>query len=133
MARRASSRPNPAILLGVAAAIAVAVFAGKMLLGEKSEPFSEVKALDMRDLLENGNSLRDYEYSVTGLVDEKLWPQGRGQLISLRVETPGGDEFVAIEIPENLSSRNIEMRQRYAFRVRFREGGIAVATDIHRL
>ena len=133
MARRASSRPNPAILLGVAAAIAVAVFAGKMLLGEKSEPFSEVKALDMRDLLENGNSLRDNEYSVTGLVDEKLWPQGRGQLISLRVETPGGDEFVAIEIPENLSSRNIEMRQRYAFRVRFREGGIAVATDIHRL
>jgi len=134
MARRASSKPNPAILIGVAAAIVVAVFAGKSLIGNKPASFGDVAALRMDDLLENGHMLRGNEYGIEGLVDEKLqWTADRGQVISLRVETPGGDEFVAIEIPPEMASTNIEIRQKYAFRLKFREGGIAVATGINRL
>ncbi len=134
MARRASSRPNPGIILAVAAAIVVAVFAGKSMLGKKSASFGDVPALSVQDLLENGNSLRGNEYVVEGRIDEKLqWTVDRGQLVSLRVGTPGGDEFIGIEIPPEFNRLNIDTQQKYAFRVKFRQGGIAVATGINRL
>ena len=134
MARRASSRINPGIIIGAAAALAVAIFAGKSLLGKKTASFGDVAALRIDDLLENGNSLRGNEYVVEGQVDEKLqWTSDRGQLVSIRVETPGGDEFIGIEIPPSFNNLNIDTRQKYAFRVKFRQGGIAVATGINRL
>lgn len=134
MARRASSRINPGIILGAVVAIAVAVFAGKSLIGKKTATFSDVVALRIDDLLENGNSLRGSEYVVEGQVDEKLnWTSDRGQLVSVRVETAGGDEFIGIEIPPTFNNLNIDTRQKYAFRVKFRDGGIAVATGINRL
>lgn len=134
MARRASSRPNPGIILGAIAAIAVAVFAGKSLLGGKRAAFADVSPLQIQDLLENGNSLRGNEYVVEGMVDEKLqWTADRGQVVSVRVDTPGGDEFIAIEIPADFNSLNIDTRQKYSFRIKFRQGGIAVATGINRL
>jgi hypothetical protein len=134
MARRASSKPKPAILIGVAAIIAAAVFAGISIVGKKPTSFTDVAALNMEDLLQNGHMLRGNEYAVEGMVDEKLqWTADRGQVVSLRVETPGGDEFVAVEIPPDLGTTNIEIRQKYAFRLKFRQGGIAVATGINRL
>jgi hypothetical protein len=134
LARRASSKPKPAILIGVAAIIAAAVFAGISIVGKKPTSFTDVAALNMEDLLQNGHMLRGNEYAVEGMVDEKLqWTADRGQVVSLRVETPGGDEFVAVEIPPDLGTTNIEIRQKYAFRLKFRQGGIAVATGINRL
>lgn len=134
MARRASSRPNPGIILAVAAAIAVAVFAGKSLLGKKTASFGDVAKLHIVDVLENGNSLRGNEYVIEGQIDEKLqWTSDRGQLVSVRVAMPGGDEFIGIEIPAEFNKLNIDTRQKYAFRVKFRQGGIAVATGVNRL
>ena len=134
MARRASSRLNPGIIIGAAAAIAVAIFAGKSLLGKKSASFAEVTTLSMEELLENGNSLRGNEYVVKGQIDEKLqWTTDRGQLVSLKVETPRGDEFIGIEIPAEFNKLNIDPKQKYTFRVKFRQSGIAVATGIERL
>ncbi len=134
MARRASSSLNPGIIIGAAAAIAVALFAGKSLLGKKSESFGDASPLSIGELLENGNSLRGNEYVVDGQIDEKLqWTSDRGQLVSVRVETPGGDEFIGIEIPPEFNKLNIDTKQKYSFRVKFRQGGIAVATGINRL
>jgi hypothetical protein len=134
MARRASSRSNPGIILGAAAAIAVAVIAGKSLLGKKSSSFSETAKLHIEDLLENGNSLRGNEYVIEGQIDEKLqWTSDRGQLVSVRVGTPGGEEFIGIKIPAEFNNLNIDTRQKYSFRVKFRQGGIAEATGINRL
>lgn len=134
MARRASSRINPGIILGAAAAIVVAIIAGKSLLGKKSASFGDVAALHIEELLENGNSLRGNEYVVQGQIDEKLqWTTDRGQLVSVRVKSSGGDEFIGIEIPPEFNKLNIDTNQKYAFRVKFRQGGIAVATDINRL
>jgi hypothetical protein len=134
MARRASSRLNPGIILGAAAAIAVAIFAGKSVLGKKTASFGDIATLEITELLENGNSLRGNEYVVSGQIDEKLqWTTDRGQLVSLRVETPGGDEFIGIEIPPEFNKLNIDNKQKYTFRVKFRQGGIAVATGINRL
>ena len=134
MARRASSRLNPGIVLGAAAAIAVAIFAGKSLLGKKAASFGDVSPLNIGELLENGNSLRGNEYLVQGQIDEKLqWTSDRGQLVSVRVEAPGGDEFLGIEIPAEFNNLNIDTNQKYTFRVKFKQGGIAVATGINRL
>jgi hypothetical protein len=134
MARRASSSLNPGIVIGAAAAVVVAIFAGKSLLGKKSASFGDVARLSIEDLLENGNSLRGNEYLVEGQVDEKLqWTTDRGQLVSIRVDTPAGDEFIGIEIPAEFNNLNIDTKQKYAFRVKFRQGGIAVATGINRL
>ena len=112
----------------------MAIFAGKSLLGKKSESFGEVSTLSIDELLENGNSLRGNEYVVKGQIDEKLqWTTDRGQLVSVRVDTPGGDQFVSIEIPPEFSKLNIDTKQKYTFRVKFRQGGIAVATGVNRL
>jgi hypothetical protein len=51
----------------------------------------------------------------------------------VRVNTPGGEEFVGIEIPAEFSKLNIDTKQKYAFRVKFRQGGIPVATGVNRL
>lgn len=134
MARRASSTLHPGIIIGAIAALVVAVIAGKSLLGEKSATFGEVSKLSVEELLENGNSLRGNEYVIEGQIDEKLqWTPNRGQLVSVRVSAPGGDEFVGVEIPQEFNKLNIDTKQKYAFRVKFKQGGIAVATGVNRL
>src|SRR6478672_2326175 len=125
MARRASSSLHPGIIIGAIAALAVAVFAGKSLLGKKTAGFGDVASLQIDELLENGNSLRGNEYVVEGQIDEKLqWTTSRGQLVSVRVESPGGDKFVGVEIPPEFNRLNIDAKQKYAFRVKFKQGGI---------
>ena len=134
MARRASSSIHPGIIIGAIAAIIVAVVAGKSMLGKKSASFGDIATLQVDELLENGNSLRGNEYVVEGQIDQKLqWTTDRGQLVSVRVSAPGGDEFVGIEIPPEFNKLNIDSKQKYAFRVKFKQGGIPVATGINRL
>ncbi len=134
MPRRASSSLHPGVIIGIIAAAVVAVMAGKNLLGKKSSSLGEVDKLDVRDLLDNGNSLRGNEYLVEGKIDQKLrWTSDRGQVVSLRVNTSGGEELIGIEIPGNFNKLNIEREQKYAFRVRFRQCGIPVVTAANRL
>lgn len=134
MARRASSKIHPGVIIGALAAIVVAVIAGKSLLGKKTASFGDVATLQIDELLENGNSLRGNEYVIEGQIDEKLqWTTDRGQLVSVRVEAPGGDKFVGIEIPAEYNKLNIDTKQKYAFRVKFKQGGIPVATGVNRL
>lgn len=133
MARRASSGINPGILIGIAVFVAAAFFGGKALLGKKSVTLSGAK-INVTDMLENANQLRGNEYVVEGKVDEKLrWTPDRGQVVSLEVDVPGGSEFIGIEIPAEFSDLNIERAQAYAIKVKFRQGGIPVATEINRL
>jgi hypothetical protein len=130
MARRASSSIHPGVIIGAVAAIAVAVIAGKSLLGKKSASFRDIAPLSVEELLENGNSLRGNEYVIEGQIDEKLqWTHDRGQLVSVKV----GEDFVAIRIPQDFNKLNIDTKQKYAFRVKFEQGGIPVATGVNRL
>ncbi len=134
MPRRASSGPNVGIIIGIVAVVAAAAFAGKMVFSEKAGKTLTGTSLDMRSAVENANSLRGNEYVVEGKIDDQLqWDPEHGQVISLEVLNGDVADFLAIEIPPSLSRINIEREQNYAFRVRFREGGIAVAEDITRL
>lgn len=134
MARRASSSIHPGAIIGAIVALVVAIIAGKSLLGKKSASFGDVASLSVEELLENGNSLRGNEYVVEGQIDEKLqWTADRGQLVSVKIADAGKNEFVAIRIPQEFNKLNIDTRQKYAFRVKFEQGGIAVATGVNRL
>jgi len=134
MPRRASSTVHPGII-GIAFVIIILlILSGRMLIGDKKVSLGNVPALDVQQLLENANSMRGNEYLVDGQVNEKLlWTPDRGQFISLRVETQGGEEIIGVEIPPEFDNLNIETRQRYSIRVRIRDGGIPVATAINRL
>ena len=132
MARRASSGINPGLLIGVAIFVVLAVFGGKPFLGRKPDAISGAK-INMEDVLD-GVSLRDNEYVVEGTVDEKFYRDGNpNQVVSLKVSVPSGVEFLGVEIPTDLTTFNIEREQRYSIKVKFRQGGIPVATAINRL
>jgi hypothetical protein len=134
MPRRASSSIHPGII-GIAIAVLILVLmGGRMFIGNKTTGFGNLPALDIQQMLENANSMRGNEYIVEGQVNEKLlWTPDRGQFISLRVDVPGGEEIIGVEIPPEFDNLNIETRQNYSIRVRIREGGIPVATGINRL
>ena len=51
MARRASSKLNPGIIVAIVVAIAVAIFGGKLLLGKKTESFGNVSTLAIDEFL----------------------------------------------------------------------------------
>lgn len=135
MARRASSRMNMGTIAGIAAGVAALVLVGgTMVKKNKSSDFANLPELQMEQFLENANSLRGNEYRVNGKISEKLrWTPDRGQVISLQVGDGARGELLPVEIPAEFSSMNIEREQRYSFKIRFREGGIPVATGIQRM
>ena len=133
MPRRASSSIHPGFIGIAVVFLILAIIGGKMLIGDKSSGFGNIPELDVQQMLENANSMRGNEYTVRGQVNEKLlWTPDRGEFISLRVETPAGEQVIGVEIPPEFGDLNIETRQSYAFRVRIRDGGIPVATGINR-
>ena len=134
MPRRASSGINPAILIGVGVFVVIALVAGKFLISGKKNPFDNAPRLSVQQYLENANSMRGNEYMLEGKIDEKLrWTPDRGQLVSVKVDEDGDSEVIGIEIPPEFNHLNIEREQRYAFKVRIRQGGIPVATAVERL
>jgi hypothetical protein len=134
MARRASSSTNPALIIGIAVAVIAVIFGGKFLMSKKTESFSDVNPLAVQDLLDNGNSLRNNEYLIEGKIDERFFRDGNSSsVVSVRVKADSGEEVVPVMIPEKFNNLNIEREQRYAFKVRFEQGGIPVATAITRL
>jgi hypothetical protein len=133
MPRRASSGISPGLLIGVAVVIAALFFGGKLLISGKSEKSLSGSELNMETVEENANSLRGNEYVVEGKIDDQvLWTADKGQVVSVKVDSPAGPRFLGIEIPPGLSDVNIEREQTYAFKVSFRQGGIAVAEEITR-
>jgi hypothetical protein len=134
MARRASSSTNPTLIISIAAGVIAVIFGGKFLMSKKTETFSDVNPLAVRDLLDNGNSLRNNEYLIEGKIDERFFRDGNtSSVVSVRVKSEAGEEIVPVVIPEKFNKLNIEREQRYAFKVRFEQGGVPVATAISRL
>lgn len=134
MPRRASSSLHPGLIIGIIALVVVLIFAGKSFFAKKPVGFGDTAKLNIQDFLQNGNSLRGNEYVVEGKVDERLrWTSASGQVVSVQIGPDEDAEFIGIEIPPDLGKTNIDIQQRYAFRVKFRQGGIPVATGITRL
>ncbi|HEX5789885.1 MAG TPA: hypothetical protein VFY13_01975 [Luteolibacter sp.] len=132
MGRRASSGPNPGYIIGGLVVAGALIFGGKSLLESKGDSL-QGNPLEIDELLQNGNSLRNNEYVFEGEIDEKIQFSGESQLVSVKVRSDGEDNYLGVEIPAEFKKINIEPRQKYLFRVVFKQGGIAVATAIKRI
>jgi hypothetical protein len=134
MARRASSSTNPILIIGLVVAVVALIFGGKLFMSKKKKSFTDVNLLAVQDLLDNGNSLRNNEYLIEGKIDERFFRDGNtSSVVSVRMKAESSEEIVPVVIPAKFNKLNIEREQRYAFKVRFEQGGIPVATDISRL
>lgn len=135
MARRASSGIKPTTLIAFGVGAVALLFGGKVFLNKKQAvSHKDATTLHVQDVLENANSLRGNEYRIDGKVDEKLrWTATQGQVVSVLVGEGASAEPIAIRIPAELSHINVEREQRYSFRVKFEQGGIAVASAIDHL
>lgn len=131
MPRRASSNQHPGVWIACAIAIAGAAYFGKSMLGKQTKTINGGTPLNMADVLENANSMRGNEYVVNGTIDSKLRVGANSQVISLKVE--GSGEYLPIEVPADFTKLNLEVQQSYSIKVKFRQGGVAVATDMKRL
>lgn len=132
MGRRASSSINPAAIVGIVAAVAILGVLGFFFFSKKGEAFSDLPPLRVSEALENGISLRDNEYRVEGKLLAR-WPRKTGAVVELLVEEPGSAEHFPIVVPDEVATVNFEREQRYAFRIRFGDGGVAIATAVERL
>ena len=132
MGRRASSSLNSAAIIGIIAVIAILVGVGALTLKKKGKVFNDVALLQIEEALQSANSLRGNEYRVEGKVDSR-WVRDTGEGLSLMVEDDGQTKYLFIMIPPEVSHVNIEREQRYAFKIKFGEGGVAIATDVKRL
>ncbi len=129
MARRASTGPNLSVIIGIAAFVIVAFIGARFLMKGTSQKIKGTTPLSVTEFLENGNSLRGNEYLVEGIVDQRF-PRDSGQLVSLQIND--SEEMIGIEVPSSFNHLNIERQQKLAIKVRFREGGVPVATQIER-
>lgn len=132
MPRRASSGLNAPVLIGVAVVVLVLAVAGFLAFRGPSDSFADAPQLQMSEFLDNGNSMRGMEYRVEGKVQSR-YPRDQGTGLSLEVEDQGITEYLFIVVPNDVATLNISREQRYAFKIRFDEGGIAVATDVKSL
>ena len=132
MGRRASSSLNTAAIVGIVAAVAILLGIGALMLKKKSITFDDVAPLRMEEATQNANSLRGNEYRVEGKIESR-WVRDSGEGLSLIVEDDGRTERLFIMIPPEVPHPNIEREQRYAFKIKFGEGGVAVATAVKRL
>lgn len=132
MGRRASSSLNSAAIIGIIAVIAILVGVGALTLRKKGKIFNDVPPLQIEEALQNANSLRGNDYRVEGKIDSR-WIRDTGEGLSLMVEDDGQTKYLFIMIPPEVSHVNIEREQRYAFKIKFGEGGVAIATDVKRL
>ncbi len=122
MARRASSSPHPIRVLLTVATIVCLASAGYVLYGRVSDPYRTISALPVQDYLENANSLRGNVYKLDAKVGQALEYSPRaGRLFS--VEVSNGD-VVAILVPPELNSLNIERGQKFLFKIAVGEKGI---------
>lgn len=130
MARRASSRSNPLVTVGILALLVLILGGGFFFLNRKPGGFSD-PSLPLDAFLNSANSLRGNTYSVTGTVNS-IRPRGSGKFVHLRIEE-GGTQHVFVIVPDDLGSINIEREQEYSFQVVIEDGGIPKALALTRM
>lgn len=113
------------------AVIAIAVgYALKLLV---DEPFLNMTELEVNSYLDNANSLRGNQYRCTGVIDSALaWSPTSGRLLSVRMDSDGGPEFVPVLVPAQFNDLNIQKGQGYQFHVEVVENGVLRAQDLRK-
>ena len=129
MARRASSPAHPLWIVAALVLVASAI-AGGFFIRSQGDPFRAVAALPVHEYLENSNSLRVNVYKLDGTISRSVdYSQTRGRLFA--VESQG--EVLAVLVPPEFNSRNIERGQRYVFKLEVADKGVLRVQDIKKV
>jgi len=112
----------------IAGVLLVAALAGGYLLfGKISDPYRTMTPLPVQDYLQNSNSLRGNVYKLEATVTDLLQSsQTTGRLFSV----DAGGEQLAILIPPQFNSINVERGQHYFFKLEVSDKGILKAQDV---
>ena len=129
MPRRASSGPKAPALIGAGVVVAILAVIAFLALRKPADSFTDAPQLRMEDFLENGNSMRGMEYRVEGKI-RRRFPRDNGLGLNLEVEEDGVSNYLFVVVPSEVATFNISRDQEYAFKIRFEEGGVAVATAV---
>jgi len=127
MPRRASSSANPVWILAIVIFIVASMGGGYYLYNVAKDPYRTLTTLDPELYRENSNSLRGNTYKVSGTVFNASlqWSPDQGRLIEVDVETNnGGEEPLALLVPAEFNSVNIQKGQKFYFQVEVGDKGI---------
>lgn len=109
-----------------------AIFGGWALYKTVSDPFRTLTPLEVSAYLENANSLRGNVYKVTGTVETQLaWAPEKGRLYS--VEVNDRKDILALLIPAAFNRMNIQMGQRYFFKIEVGDKGVLEVRDLRKV
>lgn len=134
MARRAQSRFSIwHILLGAAGLGILAVFGSWVFFSNDEGSFRTLPELEVRDYLDNANSLRGNTYRLEGVVNHSLaWSSSFGRLFSVRVGEGSDSRLVAVLIPRELNAMNVQRGQRFIFRIEVVENGLLRVSEMEK-
>lgn len=131
MARRANKGIPPLFIGIIALLLALAVGGTLVLRNRGNDPFNGVAKLDVRNYMDNGNSLRGNVFQVSGKVQNQLsYSPTEGRLISVEVEGSYGSDLVPILVPKEFNDMNIQKGQTFVFKIGVGERGILTAQKV---
>jgi hypothetical protein len=131
--RKRSNTGSSTVLIGSVAAVA-AIAIGFVFLNKSETPAA--KRFPLESYVNNGNSLRGSEYSISGeIVENAQHDPTVGKFVIIKVHT--GDQAipadlpnsVGILVPAGVNGPNLETKQNYNFVVDVRKEGSLVATS----
>lgn len=132
MVRRASSSVNSWWLGGVVLLVIAAIVGGWLLFKNISDPYRTLTALDVPAYLKSADSLRGNVYKLNATVAAQLaWAPSEGRLYS--VEVNERDDILALLIPAEFNSLNIQKGQHYFFKIEVVDKGILRVRDIRKV
>jgi len=138
---RNSSGANAAHILGLAGGLlfilAVGGVVAFLFLGDGGssqghQPKVTVGSdLNLREYLDNANSLRGNSYRLDGKVEEQLrWTRDRGRLLSVNISNSADGSPVPVLVPQDFSHVNIEKNTSLTFVVEVGDNGLLFARDV---
>lgn len=132
MVRRASSSVNPWWLGGVVLLVVAAIVGGWALFKNVSDPYRTLTSLDVSTYLNSADSLRGNVYKLRGTVAAQLaWAPKEGRLYS--VDVNDREDILALLIPAEFNSLNIQKGQHYFFKIEVGDKGILRVRDIRKV
>ncbi len=128
MARRARKGIDTGVLVGIIAAVLAVGGFGYFALHRGKDPMAGTTPLNVRDYMENANSLSGNVYSVTGKIEEKPhWTPDKGQLVVVSVEGDSGAELIPVLIPSEFNGENVSRGDQFTLKVEVGAKGRLIA------
>ena len=131
MSRRASSSTNPLWLFLAFILVAGFIGGGYWVYSQVSDPFRTLAALPVPAYLDNSDGLRGNVYRVKATVANQLaWSPADGRLYSVEIEDTG--DVLALMIPAEFNSVNLQKGQHFNFEVEVADHGILRARNLRK-